>query len=106
MSASRSLTLPIPFGTTMPNSVAKPRKALTSIVRCLISRARTECSDKTLCCFASLVGTNFASGREAASQMAAASAASFFFPFFTNGLTASGAINRVSCPSAAMRRDQ
>jgi hypothetical protein len=40
-----------------------------------------------------LAGTNFTLGREAASQIAAASAASFFFPFFTNGLTVSGAIN-------------
>jgi hypothetical protein len=32
-------------------------------------------------------------GREAASQIAAASTASFFLPFFTNGLTASAAID-------------
>jgi hypothetical protein len=40
-----------------------------------------------------LTGTNFTSGRDAASQIAAASDASFFFPFLTNGLTASGAIS-------------
>ena len=39
------------------------------------------------------VRTNFTSRREAASQIAAASAASLFFPFFTKGLTASGGIN-------------
>ena len=38
-----------------------------------------------------------ASGQEAASQTAAASAASFFLPFFTNGLTASAAIRAHPC---------
>jgi hypothetical protein len=35
----------------------------------------------------------FASDREAASRIAVASAASFFFSFFTKGLTVSAAIN-------------
>jgi hypothetical protein len=45
------------------------------------------------CCATLLTGTNVALGREAASQIAAASAASFFLPFLTKGLTASEAIN-------------
>jgi hypothetical protein len=32
-----------------------------------------------------LTGTNLTSGREAASQIAAASAASFFLPFYAEG---------------------
>jgi hypothetical protein len=38
--------------------------------------------------------------------MAAASAASFFLPFFTNGLTASGAISFTSCPRLVSTRAQ
>jgi hypothetical protein len=34
-----------------------------------------------------LTGTNIMSGRDAAVQSAAASAGSFFLPFFTKGLT-------------------
>jgi len=51
-----------------------------------------------------LIGTNLTSGREAASQIAAASAASFFLPFFTKGRTASGAISFTSCPSPVSTR--
>ena len=58
------------------------------------------------CCSSFLIGTNFMSGRDAASQIAAASAASFFLPFFTNGLTASGAMSFTSCPSAVNMRAQ
>jgi hypothetical protein len=46
------------------------------------------------------------SGREAAGQSAAASAASFFLPFFTKGLIASGAINFTSCPRPISMRAQ
>jgi len=58
------------------------------------------------CCATVLAGTNFTSGREAASQIAAASAASFFLPFFTNGLTASGAINFTVWPRPVRMRAQ
>jgi len=44
-------------------------------------------------------------GRCAASQIASASAASFFCRL-TKGLTYAGAINRTSCPSRAISRPQ
>ena len=58
------------------------------------------------CCSKLFTGTNFMSGRDAAAQSAAASAASFFLPFLTNGLTASGAISFTSCPSPVSTRAQ
>ena len=58
------------------------------------------------CCSRLLTGTNFTSGRDAASQIAAASAASFFLPFFTKGLTASGAISFTVCPRPLSIRAQ
>src|SRR4051812_40789548 len=51
-------------------------------------------------------GTNFTSGRDAAAQSAAASAASFFLPFLTNGRVASGGTSFTSCPSPPSRRAQ
>jgi len=57
-------------------------------------------------CSTLLAGTNFTSGREAASQIAAASAASFFFPFLTKGFTASGAISFTLCPRPVNMRAQ
>ena len=51
-------------------------------------------------------GTNLASGRDAAAQIAAASAASFFLPRFTNGRTASGAISFTACPRPLSTRAQ
>ena len=53
-----------------------------------------------------LDGHNFTSSRDAASQIAAASAASFFLPLFTKGLTASGAISFTSCPRPVNTRTQ
>ena len=88
----------MPFGTTRPNPVARPRMALASMVCCLTSSARAECKAKTPCCSRLFTATNLASGRDAAAQIAAASAASFFLPFLTNGLTASGAISFTSWP--------
>ena len=43
---------------------------------------------------------------EVVAELAAASAASFFLPFFTNGFTASGAISFTSCPSPISMRPQ
>ena len=96
----------MPFGTVRPNSVAKPRMAFASIVCCLTSRDRAECSARMPCCSKLFAGTNFMSGRDAAAQSAAASAASFFWPFLTNGLTASGAISFTSCPGPVVKRAQ
>ena len=86
----------MPFGTTRPNSVARPRRALASMVGCFTSRARAECRARTPCCSRLFTATNVASGRDAAAQIAAASAASFFLPRSTNGLTASDAISFTS----------
>src|SRR4051795_4446819 len=65
--------------------------ALASMVCCLTSSERAVCKARIPCCSTLLTETNLTSGREAASQIAAASAASFFLPFLTKGLTASGA---------------
>lgn len=54
---------------------------------------RAECKARMACCSVVFIGTNFMSGCDAASKSAAASAASFFLPFFTKGLTASGAVS-------------
>jgi len=80
--------------------------ALASIVCCLTSKDRAECKARTPCCSKLLMGTNLIPGRDAASQIAAASAASFFLPFFTKGLTASGAISFTSCPRPVNTRAQ
>src|ERR1700760_4038072 len=61
--------------------------AFASIVCCLTSSDRAVCNARMPCCSTVLTGTNLTSGREAASQIAAASAASFFLPFLTKGLT-------------------
>src|SRR3954470_17508151 len=88
----------MPFGMIRPNSAAKPRMVFASMVFCLTSSDLAVCSASVPCCSRVLIGTNFASGRTAAVQIAAASAASFFLPFLTNGLTASGGISFTSWP--------
>jgi hypothetical protein len=79
---------------------------LASIVCCLTSNDLAACRASTACCSTVLIGTNLASGRDPATHKAAASAASFFLPFFTNGLTASGAISFTSWPRPLSRRAQ
>jgi len=51
----------------------------------LTSKDRAECEAKVPCWSKLLAGTNFTSGRDAAAQIAAASAASLFLPFLTKG---------------------
>ena len=80
--------------------------ALAGIVCCCPSRERAECGARTPCCSTLFTGTNLASGRDAAAQIAAASAASFFLALLTNGLTASGAIGFASCPRPLSTRAQ
>src|SRR5947208_15706118 len=75
--------------------------ALASIVCCLTSSERAACKARMPCCATVLAGTNLTAGRAAASQIAAASAASFFLPFLTKGLTASGAISFTVVTKAA-----
>ena len=60
-----------------PNSARWPRRALISIVRCRISRSRLRCMVSAACCASLLTGTKRIDGRVTASQIAAASAASF-----------------------------
>jgi hypothetical protein len=72
----------MPFGTLRPHSAARPRMAFASIVCCLSSRDRAECKARIPCCSKLLAGTNFTSGRDAAAQSAAASAASVHPPLF------------------------
>src|SRR3954454_19464474 len=95
-----------PRGAVRPNSAARPRTASASIVCCLTSSARAVCSASTPCRSTVFTGTNFTSGRRAASQIAAASAASFLRPLFTNGRAASGGTSFTSCPSAPSTRPQ
>ena len=60
--------------------------------------------EKIDCCSEVLIGTNRMDGRCTASQIASASAASFFW-LFTYGFTNCGGINQ-SCPSALISRAQ
>ena len=78
--------------------------ALASMICCLTRSARAECSASVACCSGLFTGTNFISGRRAASHSAAASAASFLRPRLTNGLTASGATSFTVCPSPLSTR--
>src|SRR6478609_11575943 len=64
--------------------------ALASMVCCLTSSERTVCKARIPCCSTVLTGTNLTSGREAASQIAAASAASFFLPYLDEGFDRCG----------------
>lgn len=66
-----------PLADTMPSSARCPRRALLIIVRCRTSNCRVRCSIKTACCSFVLIGTNRIEGRVTASQIAAASFASF-----------------------------
>ena len=97
--AMSSSSLCRPLGTVSPNSPAKPRRAFASMICCFTSSDLPACRASTACCSTLLIGTNLVSGRVPATHRAAASAASaasFFPPFLTNGLTASGAISFTS----------
>lgn len=65
------------LATTMPNSAIRPRSWLITMVRCLISSARSLCSPAAACWASLLTATKRIDGRLTASQIAAASAASF-----------------------------
>ena len=71
-----SSTRRIPLAATTPNSLSRPRVALTADVRCRTSSARTRCRARMLCCSTLLMGTNRMFGLPTASQIASASAAS------------------------------
>jgi len=81
ITARSALTCGRPTGATMPNSARCARIALTSMVRCRTMSSRVRCSISTLCCSADFTATKRMVGRVTASQIAAASAASFLFRF-------------------------
>ena len=66
-----------PLADTMPSSAKCPRKALLNIGRWRTSNCRARCSMRAACCSLVLIGTNRIDGRVTASQIAAASLASF-----------------------------
>jgi hypothetical protein len=70
-----------PLADTMPSSAKCPRRALLNIVRWRTSNCRARCSIKAVCCSLVLIGTNRIDGRVTASQIAAASLASFLLRF-------------------------
>ena len=77
---------PRPIGATMPNSAICARIALVSCVRWRWGTKLTRCSIIALCCSGLLMLTKRIVGRVTTSQIASASAASFF-PRLTYGLT-------------------
>src|SRR4051794_5744083 len=77
-SATRLSTCAGPCGTTWPYSARCPRKALMHCVRCRTSRSRARNTTVFACCASSFTGTKRIPGRCAASQIASASATSFF----------------------------
>jgi hypothetical protein len=76
MRCRNSSTRRMPLAATMPNSLRRPRIALTADVRCRTSSARTRCRARMLCCSMLLIGTKRMFGLPTASQIASASAAS------------------------------
>jgi hypothetical protein len=86
MIASRLASPWRPMGATMPSSARCARMALPSWVRWRVSIRRARCSIITLCCSTVFGSTKRIDGRCTASQIASASAASFFCRF-TYGLT-------------------
>ena len=79
---------------------------LTSTVRSALKPSRSACTASCPCCSAVFTGTKRMLGREAASQMAAASLASFLpdLPAMRQGVTRCPAIRRASSPSSRSRR--
>ncbi|MNE05340.1 hypothetical protein D3C80_978980 [compost metagenome] len=70
----------------MPNSAMWLRIALEIWMRCRIRIDRVRCNTITLCCSGDFTGTKRMVGRVTASQIASASAMSFFWRF-TYGFT-------------------
>ena len=62
---------------TRPNSASRPRMRLMHAVRSSLRPSRSRCTHSMLCCSMDLTGMKRIFGREAASQIAAASLASF-----------------------------
>ena len=90
MSAASSAAPTRRCATARPNSGSRPRMRLMQAVRSALKPSRRRCTHSMLCCSMLLTGTKRMCGRHAASQIAAASLASFL-PL---------------CALAAVRRDQ
>ena len=98
-------TWAMPLAAMTPNSAAWPRTAFTSCVRCRTSRSRARNTTPFACCSSLLTGTKRMLGLWTASQIASASAVSFFRRF-TNGLTQAGGTSRIVWPSFPISRAQ
>lgn len=93
------------WATTTPNSASKPRMRLVQAVRYSFSPSRSRCMHSMPCWETVLMATKRMVGREAASQIAAASLASFL-PWSRYGLTRWAAMIRASRPRAMSLRAQ
>jgi len=105
----RSLKYAAAFsGSTMPSSDSSPRMRLRVAVRCATKPWRARCTISSPCCCTLLTGTKRMFGRVTASQIAAASAASFLprLPDRRYGATNFGAIRRTVWPCLANSRAQ
>src|SRR5215217_3212935 len=94
-----------PLAAITPNSVKWPRSALMAWVRWRTRRSRVRNTMAAACWFALLRATKRMVGRWAASQIASASALSFFCRL-TNGFTYAGAISFTVWPSLTISRPQ
>jgi len=88
-----------------PELAMYARIALISVVRWRTNIWRIRCRTSTLCCSHVLSSTKRIVGLVTASQIASASAASFFW-IFTYAFTYRGGINRTRCPSRWISRPQ
>ena len=92
-----------PIGAISPNSAMCARIVLESSIRWRISVIRVRWITIWLCCSGLFTSTKRMLGRVTASQMASASAASFFCRF-RYGFTYEGGISFTSWPSSVSRR--
>ena len=102
---ARTATCAGPRGATIPNSARWPRNALIVCVRWRTAWSRQRNNMPRACCSALLTATQRIVGRDAASQIASASTASFFWRF-TYGFTDTGGTRRTSWPNAPISRPQ
>ena len=89
-------------GSAMPNSLSSPRMRLMLAVRCSTKPWCARCAISLDCCSSVLIGLRRMLGRCTASQIAAASAASFLLrlPLMRQGVMSLRAIRRTSRPRA------
>jgi len=78
---TRFAILPMPCGMTRPYSPSRPRIWFACAVRDLMKPWRTRCIASNACWATFFTATKRMLGRETASQIASASAASFLFVF-------------------------